>query len=176
MSTTKQEKTFNKIVGITDQGTVIMIRSVFNYIEGLHNQPFYGVSYAEFAPITQDYIDERNDLESVCEEYGYLWEEAVKNGDTKESQEDYMQNIIDSNVWYSDSLFLGHDTSYIFDIPDSFKEEYFSDCESFECIGGGRMSSHIKYATVLDQELINIADSFEFGTTPQLSIFKEENE
>lgn len=167
----KQEKIFNKIVGISESGTIIMIRSVFNYTDGLHGQPFYGAQYAEFAPISQDYIDEMNEIDRLKDEYDYLWREAVASKQTECSLEEYMQDIIDENE-ANGSYFLGHDDSYIHDIPESFKEEYFPDAVTFQCIGCGRMSSHKKYDKVFDQELIDLADSFEFGTNPKLEVFK----
>ncbi len=133
----RQQLILNKCVGITKQGELILVNYLFN--DTLHDKPFHGATGSRLCPLSQDYIDDRNDLENVIDTYGYLWQEAVKDGLTTDSQEAYIQGIIDAEVNYGDSMFLGHDTLDVHYIPDDIKKEYFKDAVSFECIGGGRM-------------------------------------
>lgn len=128
----KKETTYFEIIGITEHDEIIMLDKTF---EGtMYGKPFCGAVGTSFAPVTQEYIDERNDLDFLMEEYSYLWEESGSD----QTLEEYMQDIIDG-YQYEDGYFLGHDTSYIERIPEDFKEKHFPDAETFECIGGGRM-------------------------------------
>lgn len=128
---------------------------------------FRGATGTLFSPVTQDEIDERNDLETVIESYGYLWNEAVADGTTTESQEDYIQGLIDS----SDGYFFGHDDSGIHKIPRSFKEKFFPDAETFECVGGGRCISHgMEFEIILRPDLLKEALKFEEKPKAKISL------
>lgn len=127
----------NKCVGITKSGELVMVLNFFN--KTLYDKPFHGATGTIFNPLSQSEIDERNDLENVKDAYGYLWTEAVKDGSTTDSYDDYMQKLIDTEINYGEGLFLGHDTSDIYLIPDEIKKTHFDGYESFECISCGRM-------------------------------------
>lgn len=131
----RNQKDYYKCVGIKD-GQLYMVDYTFE--DTMHGKPFVGVTGSVFCPVYQDDIDQRNDLETVIENYGYLWTEAVKAGQTTDSQEDYIQSMIDAEVNYGDGMFFGHDTSYIHKIPDEIREKYFPDAVTFECVSGGR--------------------------------------
>jgi hypothetical protein len=138
---------YTEVIGITENNELYMLTSIFK-----HSDDLKGATGYVFAPITQDYIDERNDIENVIDTYGYIWTEAVKDGLTTESQEDYMQSFVDNN---SEGLYLGHDTSGIYDIPDEVKKEYFPDAENFECIGAGRIfNTNIKWKKIINPLLL----------------------
>lgn len=130
----------NKVLGVAEDGEIIA--ADYAFIDTMHGEKFNGVTGSRFYALTQEQIDERNDLEHVKDCYGYLWEEAVKSGQTKLSEDEYMEEIIESNQMNSDSLFLGHDTSYVFQMDLERHPELkklFPDAVAFECVGGGRM-------------------------------------
>jgi hypothetical protein len=167
----------NKCVAITKTGELVMVNNLFS--DTLNNEPFHGATGAIFTPISQDEIDERNDLDAVKKLYGYLWTEAIKDGNTTDSYDDYMQGLIDSEVNYGDGLFLGHDTSYIYDIPDVIKKTHFDDAESFECVSGGRMFplKEEDMLLILDQDLwdaVKMIESEPYDLEMFNDILKEE--
>jgi hypothetical protein len=174
MKNNKQESVrqdFYQIIGITTDGEVIMLDSLFDHGDG-----FKGACGSSFYPVTQDDIDQRNDLETVKDTYGYMWQEAVKDGSTEESLDDYMERFIRSYIFNSDGLFVGHDTSYIHHIPDSFRTEHFPDAETFECIGGGRMfdsPDKRKWKVLLRPDLLALIEEQERKVSkPELKIIK----
>lgn len=151
----KDEKrtTYNIVVGITENDEIYLLNSIFD-----HGKGFKGATGSVLVPVSQDYIDERNDLDSIIDTYGYLWTEAVASGSTTDSQEDYMQQVLDS----SDGAFFGHDESYVHHITKEFKDEYFPDAETFECVGGGRcFDAGMKFKTVLRQDLLDLINKAE---------------
>lgn len=167
----------NTCVAITKRGELVMVNELF--IDTLNNEPFHGATGSIFIPISQDEIDERNDLDAVKESCGYLWTEAVKDGNTTESYDDYMQGLIDSEVNYGDRLFLGHDTSHVYDIPDVIKKTHYDGYESFECVGGGRMFplKEDDMLLILDQDLwdaVNMIESEPYDLEMFNDILKEE--
>lgn len=149
----KEQTNYYEIIGITTAGEIIMLDYIFKHSDG-----FKGATGSVFVPVSQEEIEERNDIENVIDSYGYLWQEAVESGLTTLSQEDYMQEIIDS----SDGYYLGHDTSYIYKIPESFKNEYYPDAETFECIGGGRcFSRNMEWEILLRPDLLKLIEEVE---------------
>lgn len=164
-------------LGINEHNEVKMLDSFFQ-----HNDGFKGVTGSSFYYVSPEEINNRNDLETISDDYDFIWKEAVNNGNTEESKEEYMQNFIDSYTSNSDGLFVGHDTSYVhkLDRDDDFIKFYNSnkktkltglydsDEGTFECIGGGRcfngdevdMLSYVNNQRAL---LHNIARMFESG-------------
>lgn len=153
----RQQLTLNKCVGITKSGELIMVDYLF-----VHDENFHGATGTRFSPLTQSDIDDRNDIDNVTDAYGYLWEEAVKDGLTKLGQEEYMQQFIDSEVNYGDGLFFGHDTSSVHLIPDDIKATHYQGYESFECVGGGRMFPlREEMLIIFDQDLWDAVNAIE---------------
>lgn len=152
--------TYNIVIGITEENEIYLLNSIFDDGKG-----FKGATGSVLVPVSQDYIDERNDIDSIIDNYGYLWTEAVASGTTTDSEEDYMQAVVDSSEGY----FLGHDESDVHHIKDSFKDEHFPDAETFECIGGGRIFDRgMKFKTVLRQDLLDLIDAVELPKKPTL--------
>lgn len=168
----RTELKLKKCLGITNDGELVMVDYLFN--DELNGLPFHGATGSSFVGVTQGQIDERNDLETVKDSYGYLWQEAVKDGTTTESQDDYIQGLIDSEVTYGDKHFFGHDDSYIYDIPDSIKKMHFDGCETFECIGGGRMFpiKRENMMLIFDENLFEAVEAIEESEQP-LEMFQE---
>jgi hypothetical protein len=157
---TRQQLEINKCIGITVNDELIMVDYLFN--DTMHDKPFHGATGTMFSGITQDYIDERNNLDSLTEDYEYLWKEAVQAGSTELGLKDYMIEQKEINDCNSDGLFIGHDTSSIHLIPDEIKEKYFSECESFECIGGGRMFPiKADFKVIFRQDLLDLVNKIE---------------
>jgi hypothetical protein len=157
----RQELRLNKLLGITKSGELIMVDYLFN--DTLHGEPFHGATGSSFVGVTQDEIDDRNDLENVKDTYGYLWQEAVKDGATTDSMEDFLQSWIDNAEGY----YIGHDTSGIHHIPDTIKKMHFDGCETFECVGGGRMFPlKEEMMIIFDQDLFDAVNAIENESLP----------
>lgn len=156
----RQELRLYKCLGITKHGELIMVDYFFS--DTMNGKPFHGATGTRFVPISQEEIEARNELEYVKDVYGYLWAEAVASGQTKESEDEYIQSLIDSELNYGEGMFLGHDTSYICHIPDSIKDKYFENCETFECVGGGRMFPlQEEMSVIFDQDLFDAVKMIE---------------
>lgn len=167
----RTELKLKKCLGITNDGELVMVNYLFNH-DG--DESFHGATGSTFVGVTQREIDDRNDLETVKDSYGYIWQEAVKDGTTTDSQDDYIQGLIDSEVNYGGKYFFAQDDSYIYDIPDSIKKMHFDGCETFECIGGGRMFpiKRENMMLIFDEDLFQAVEAIE--ASPQvLEIFQE---
>tara|TARA_R110000851_G_scaffold78774_1_gene173728 strand:+ start:278 stop:862 length:585 start_codon:yes stop_codon:yes gene_type:complete len=133
-----------RVIGMKDEHEIVMIDGFFDHGDG-----FQGVTGSSFDFYCPDQIAEMNDIDEVTSNYDYLWAESVADGNTTESLEDYMQGFIDSYLMNSDSMFIGHDTSYIFKLQDDkalmikydLKDVWDDEKGTFGCIGGGRMFS-----------------------------------
>lgn len=164
-------------LGINEHREIKMLDSFFQ-----HNDGFKGVVGSSFYYVSPDEIADRNDLETVSDNYDYIWKEAVANGSTDEGKDEYMQNFIDSYTCNSDGLFVGHDTSYIYNLDrdedflkfynehaeTKLKGLYDSDEGTFECVGGGRCFDNdevdmVKYVNDQRALLHDIARMFEAG-------------
>lgn len=148
----RNQKDYYKCVGIKN-GTLYMVDYTF---EGtMHGKPSIGVTGSCFAPVTQAEIDERNEVENVIESCGFIGQEAVENGETTKSQEDWIEDLIECKLNNGEGLFIGHDTSCIHKIPDEIREKYFPDAVTFECIGGGRcFDGDEEFDVLLDEHLL----------------------
>lgn len=102
---TREETKINQIVGVKD-GELYILEDVFKYSDG-----FKGATGYHMGVISQSYIDEMNDINFLCEEYDYLWREAVQGGHTTDSLQEYMQSWIDE-TYYSDQLYPSDDNSF----------------------------------------------------------------
>lgn len=149
----------NKPVFILDNELYIL-NSVFE-----HDNNFKGACGGILVPITQDYIDEMNDLDCIIDMYDYLWQDAVARGDTTDSQSDFFQSWIDG----CDGLFIGHDDSDCYHAGVDELLPKFKDAVAFECVGGGRCF-HLdkllnnKNIEILDQKLFDLIIKYETET------------
>lgn len=139
-----------KALGVTKDSDVKMIDYFFEHGDG-----FKGVTGSSFYFVGPEDISERNDLENIKDGYEFIWRETVAAGKTEESLDDWMDSFRDEYLRNSDSLFVGHDTSYIhyLDRDEAFLSFFNSlhglDLEgcyddekgTFECVGGGRCFS-----------------------------------
>lgn len=149
----RNETKYNKPVGIKD-GSVYVVDYTFE--DTMHGEPFVGVTGTVLSPVSQAYIDERNEPENIEENYRDCWVEAVKSNNTDEGLTDWVRsNVIDD---CHDGDFPGHDTSGLYDIEEYIPDllQHFEDAVTFECIGGGRcFSKNMEFDVVLDQALVD---------------------
>ena len=85
---TREEIKINQIVGIKD-GEIWILENVFKYSDG-----FKGATGYHMGTISQSYIDEMNDINFLCEEYDYIWREAVQAGSTEKGLEEFMRDWV----------------------------------------------------------------------------------
>lgn len=154
----RKQININKPVGITKNGELVLVHYIFE-----HDANFRGATGAMLVGVTQDEIDERNDLETVKETWGYLWAEAVKDGLTTQSEDEYMQDMIDSAVRFGDGYYLGHDTSYIHEVSDEIKKMHYDGYETFECVSGGRIfpKKREDMMIIFDEDLFEAVNAVE---------------
>lgn len=134
----------NKPVAINRQtNEVYILNSLFK-----HSDDFKGATGSVLSPITQDYVDDRKDMNELMDTYYYCWKES----DSRESLRNFCLDIIAD----CDGLFPGHDRSDCH-LAESLLGE-FTDAIDFECIGGGRCFSVEMFDNpeieILDHELV----------------------
>lgn len=119
----RQENKINQIVGIKG-GAIWILEDVFQY-----SDDFKGATGYSMNTLTQDYIDDMNDIENLTSEYDYLWREAVQGGHTELGLNDYMEFLINENECYG-GLYVGDDDSYryeteklIDELPEDHKKQ-----------------------------------------------------
>lgn len=162
MSETKRT-TYNMVVGVKD-GEIYLLNGIFD-----HGNGFKGATGSILRPVTADEVEERRDLEYVKDVYGYLWQEAVADGSTEISLNEYIEDII----FYCDGHFPGHDDSDIEHLDDDFISTYFPDAETFECVGGGRcFSTNMKFDVLVSQDLLDIIELYENKPVEKLKAVK----
>ena len=166
---TRQETKINQIVGIKNN-ELYVLEHVFK-----HSDDFKGATGYHMSIITQDYIDEMNDVHFLCEEYSYLWREAVQAGHTELGLQEFMQDWIDS-CQYDDLLFPTDDNSFrymteklIKELPEDQKkqiEEVFGvmgeDFAAWDCSGCGRcFNADDEWDVVFRPDLLELIKEYE---------------
>ena len=147
----------NKLLGVLQNDEIV-------YINSFHEN---GVSLIFFTAIDQKYIDEEN--ENIADQYGYLWQEAVAEGSTTDSLDDFLESLVAQNEAYG-YYFLGHDNTYTEIIDDTDKTliecETDLEIETFNCTGSGTFSytgfskwdfAGLKFKTIFDSDLYKTA-------------------
>lgn len=167
----KEEKQINQIVGIKD-GELYVLNYVFK-----HGDNFKGATGYSMGTITQSYIDDMNDISTLCEEYDYLWRDAVKEERTTDSLEDFMQSLVDECSFY-DQLFPFDDNSYRYEteklveeLPAEQKEELEKvfgvmgeDFAAWSVSGGGRcFNANDNWDVVFRPDLVELIKEYEQG-------------
>jgi len=166
---TREEIKINQIVGIKD-GELYVLEDLFKYGDG-----FKGATGYHMGTISQSYIDEMNDINFLCEEYDYLWREAVQAGHTTDSLQEYMQSWIDETS-YSDYLYPSDDNSFRYEteklveeLPEDQKkqlEEVFGvmgeDFAAWFASGCGRcFNSNDEWDVIFRPDLIELIKQYE---------------
>lgn len=112
---TRQEKKINQIVGIKNNELWIL-EDCFKYSDN-----FKGCTGYHMNILTQEFIDDMNDINNLTAEYDYLWKEAVAAGRTELGLEDYIQECVDECQYYG-QLYLGDDNSFRYDTEELIEQ------------------------------------------------------
>lgn len=166
---TREETKINQIVGIKD-GELYVLERTFK-----HDDDFKGATGYSMGTITQDYVDEMNDVDYLEAELDYLWREAVQAGSTTDSLSDYMQSLVDECQFY-DQLFPLDDNSFRYqteklveELPAEQKaelEKVFGvmgeDYVTWNCIGCGRcFNTNDEWDVVFRPGLLELIKQYE---------------
>ena len=153
-------KEIYKVIGINSDGEVIMLDRLCR-----DDKDRTWAVGSVFRPVTQDQVDEYQDPEYIkdCMDGEYLWQEAVSNGRTEASLDDFCRDLT-LIAKTEGQMYFGHDTSYIEHIAEDFRREYFPEAVTFECIGGGRCLPDDNLEIIIDQELIDLVNEYENGS------------
>lgn len=167
---TRQETKINQIVGIKD-GELYVLEYVFK-----HSDDFKGATGYSMGTITQEYIDEMNDIDMLCEEWDYLWREAVQAGNTDEGLREWMENWQYASVNYDGYLFPSDDNSFRYEteklvnsLPEDQKkqlEEVFGvmgeDYATWNCSGCGRcFNANDEWDVIFRPDLLELIKEYE---------------
>ena len=165
----KQETKINQIVGIKD-GELYILENAFKYSDG-----FKGVTGYHMNTITQEYIDDMNDIDALCEEYNYLWREAVQAGSTEKGLQEFMEDWV-NECSFDGYLFPSDDNSYRYQteklidaLPENQKkqiEKVFGvigkDFVTWTCSGCGRcFNANDKWNVIFRPDLIELIKQYE---------------
>jgi hypothetical protein len=156
MNTYKQDD-YCKVVAQNGNGELIMLDYIFDDGDG-----FKGATGSIFRPVSVDEHDERYSIEGLKNHgYGDLWKSAVQEGQTEDSLDDWLQDVLDMDG--VESVF---DLSFSLQIEaevnrlvkeGKLKPEY-ADREQypfFEYVSSGRcFDKDDKYETVFEPELL----------------------
>ena len=112
---TREEIKINQIVGIKN-GELYVLEDVFKYSDGFKGATGYSMNV-----ITQEYIDNMNDIDYLENELEYLWREAVQAEKTTDSLREYMESLVDESQFYG-QLFPLDDNSYRYDTEKLVEE------------------------------------------------------
>jgi len=148
----KNQKNFYEVVGI-EGGEIIMLDYVFH-----HSDNFRGATGSRFIPISKAEYEYRTSKNGLIDRLGECWIEAVKSGNTEMGKDDWCQYVYDTDG--DDSIF---DLSYC-QHWDKLRALGYSEKEYpvFECTGGGRcFTKDMKFDKVINQELINLINTYE---------------
>lgn len=166
-----QEKTYNEIIGITKDHRVIILDHVFEYDGG-----FKGATRFEMTTLTQEEIDERNDLDNVREYVRDFWQDAVANGTTELGLDDFAEKereeLADGCLYYGDDPSFRREADEAFEkLTDEQKAQFneiigvkdkdFVDWESGCC---GRIGDDYKaweWAVLFRPDLLKVIHQYE---------------
>jgi hypothetical protein len=164
----RKQTNYNEVVGITTDGEIILCNYLFEHGD------MRGATGSVLIPLTQDCVDDRNDVDNLKGNYDYLWQEEVAAGQTELGMEEWLEELIDSEINYGEGYFFGHDTSDIHHITDEFHEKYFPGAVTFECVGGGRcFGRDIEFATIINPTLWEAIQDIEgLQSEPTLKLIK----
>lgn len=166
---TREETKINQIVGIKN-GDLYILDYVFK-----HGDDFKGATGYHMNILTQDYIDEMNDIHTLCEEYDYIWREAVQAGRTEKGLEEFMQDWIEESSYY-DYLFPSDDNSFryeteklIEELPTDQKQELEKvfgvmgeDFAAWNCSGCGRcFNADDNWDVIFRPDLVELIKQYE---------------
>lgn len=162
----RESTKYNKIIGIAN-GRVYVLEETFKYGDG-----FKGCCGYAMSTISQDYIDEHNDVDYLCDYEDYLWREAVKAEQTTLGLRDFVEELVRDCC----DLFPFDDPSFRMDFEQALQDarpevakkviEYFgADSEEFgawnnECCGRC-FDKDMKWEELFEPELWEMIRTYE---------------
>lgn len=100
----EKRETYNKIVGLTKDNTLIILEDTFDYGKG----GLHGATRIEMRPLTQAEIDAGlENEEGYCKE---LWQNAVASGNYEDSLADFIDEMRENRGEYG--YFVGDEDSF----------------------------------------------------------------
>lgn len=128
----RESTKYNKIIGIAN-GLVYVLEETFKYAD-----EFKGCCGYAMSTISQDYIDEQNDVDYLCDNHEDIWRETVRAGQTTLGLYDFMEDLVHNCC----ELFPSDDPSFRMDFEQALQDarpevakkviEYFdADSEDF---------------------------------------------
>ena len=165
----REERKINQIVGIKNN-EIWILEDCFKYSDS-----FKGCTGYHMNIITQDFIDDMNDLDNLIDEYDYLWRDAVAAKQTDLGLEEYIEQCKNECQYY-DQLYLGDDNSFrddteelIEQLPADKKaiiEQYFGvkdkDYVTWSVSGCGRcFNPDDEWDVIFNPELIELIKEYE---------------
>lgn len=112
---TREETKINQIVGIKN-GELYVLEDVFKYSDGFKGATGYSMNV-----ITQEYIDDMNDIDYLETELDYLWREAVQAGETTDNLREYIESLVDKCQSHG-QLYPSDDNSFRYDTEKLVEE------------------------------------------------------
>lgn len=155
----------HRLVGILESGEIVYIS------EHDHRSIFFDY-------LTAEAVEDRNDIDMIKDSYGYLWKEAAENDQTELGLQEFLENLVETELNYSGKYFFGQDDSYTECITDEdrllLEEFYETDIETFECIGSGWGVTDGKFKKIFNQQLLEEAIEHKKQTAvPKLRLVKQ---
>lgn len=154
MNTQRKEQKFeHAVIGILASGEILTLDRVFDDGE------LKGATGGVFVHVSQGEIDQRNTTEYCIER----WESGTGETMTEEQAENYMR-------WGMDGEFPFHDNSYCGFYPAIMAKVGLEE-GTLECVGVGRCFSRgMVFAKIINQELLDLALSFEAERSPKTKL------
>ncbi len=149
-----EEKTFNKVVNIDENGEITLLSYIFKHSDG-----FMGATGSKFEPVTREQYEENTTEDAICE---YLIDSGVDLPEQwkRTGFEGWAKAIIDAG----EEGAVMYDNSYR-ELWDYLREACNLDKESayiFNCVGGGRCFDK-KFKGNVNPELSKIIRQYESG-------------
>lgn len=153
-----------KVIGITDDRTIVCVDRKFSYSHGLK-----GYTGSRFDAISKEEVKRCNTIsyakEYICDTIGKDEIKAISGS---------ILNGAKTALREKEGLYLGHDTSYLNNygkdlerIGKEYKDIFGFIPKTFNCIGGGRMfggsgiTEKTKWAVLLEPKLLEKILKFE---------------
>ena len=150
----KEQKDIKKLVGRIGDGYYIC-DYVFKYEDGLH-----GATATVLRPVSKQEYEDSQEIDNLKGRFADLWMEAVRDGRTEESLEDFAQGIYnnggDEYLW--DSSGYEYWDMLRKTIPELTEEDF----PVFDCSSGGRsFSVDMKWDEIYDAEVWVLIQEYE---------------
>lgn len=158
---TREEIKINQVVGIK-YGELYILEYVFKHSDG-----FKGATGYSMGTITQDYIDDMNDINTLCEEYDYFWREAVQAETTEKGLQEFMEDWVHA-CYYDGLLFPTDDNSFRYQTEKLVEELPAEQKEQLENVFGVMGEDFAAWSVSGCGRCFNLDDEWEVIFRPDL--------